>query len=233
MSTYDLIVNEKWDEAIEMASLEYEKTKSIGKLMNLFPALIVKEKFNNCLRVVEEVWRVSGKDSESEFEWAAIANVGLGNIDLAIELLEDSRNCKYSDPTGGVEIESLIYALSVLTNNNEKKLKSSKNIEKLLIKNRNAGIWPGPIGGYLLDDIEFTTVISLLSDIESLRKKESCQAYFYKGIKELENGSRMKCLETLNECMKFTPQSFFIPEYHLSKLIGKLLNENNQMADLV
>ena len=224
MSVYDLIMQEKWDDAIEQASINYENTNDILQLRNLIPALLVKNKNTNVLRVVDEIWKSNDRESDTEFINAAIANIGLGNTEESINLLKDSRNCKYSDPTGGVEVESMIYAISTIVNDEKELIDAIKRIKKILIKKGNKQIWPGPIGLFMIGKIEFDELLASLSRIDTLTKKQSCQAYFYKAIKEYEKGLIKECLTSLEKCREYTPQGYFKNEYHLSVALEKMIN---------
>jgi len=222
-SVYDYIIEKKWDAAIDLAYQNYENSQNWVELMNIYPPLLIQGKYQKVLDVVNEVWKKKGKESEVEYQWAAIAHVGLNDINSAIKLLEEARNCKYSDPTGGVEIELLILSLSLIISDEVIKERVLENIYDIIFNINDSTVWPAPLGVFMLNGISFNNVLSVRSDMNSIRDRESCQAFFYKGIKELENGSKENCVTNFNECRQSIPQNYFMHEYHLSYILEKYL----------
>jgi hypothetical protein len=215
MSVYDLIIEEQWEKAIEVASKNYEETKDIFELRNLIPVLLIQKKYENCIRTIEEIWNVEGNNSDNEYIWAAIANVGMGNVEKSFQLLEESRDCGYSDATGGVIAESILYSIATFFDNDDKRKESLSRIGKIVGKSKKPGAWPSHIGLFLLERIGFEDMIDGISNMKSLNQKQKCQAFFYKGVFSYEDN----WVSYFKECREQVPQAYFKYEYHLSKIL--------------
>ncbi|MCF8715546.1 hypothetical protein JM658_11990 [Joostella atrarenae] len=220
-SVYDLLLEKKWLEACELAFNKYEKTGNVFELKRILPALVIENKFQKVHIVVEEIWKNEGKISENGFIWKAIASAGVNQFNKALSFLIESRKAKYSDPTGGIQVETIIYSLSSFCNDQKLKVDSENRIQKLLKSNNRSMIWPKPIGFFMLKEFTLEESYNYIEEsIESLRNKQLAQLFFYAGVLEFENKNIEKCVYFFNECIGYEPQAFFIYEYHLANILN-------------
>jgi len=156
ISSWDLIVAEKFEEAAAKAKEEYESEKLSPYLYNRVLALLNLKKYHEAYLDCETL--LVDCDSDNHLILAGLCQWGINNYKGAIEIWE--RGVK-DYPVEGIEIPALLYFASIVTNNAELKRESIKLLSKLWRKINQKG-WPAPIAGLLLGKQSLDqTVVSL------------------------------------------------------------------------
>ena len=216
LSVWALIENNEFKKACEKDDQEFAISGSILALRNKVYALFQLKEYFDAISIIEQLINLTNGNTESDFKFLGIANWIVGNIEKAIALWQQSKNCLYKDASGGIEIQVLLYFAGIKTR--EDKLKSaSKKIMKKIFKSKRSINWPGPIGHYLLGDVTENELFSYTTTVPILKERQLCQAYFVSAIKKLETGNIDEYYSELKDCISYGPPSYLEQVYYLAK----------------
>jgi tetratricopeptide (TPR) repeat protein len=122
----------------------------------------------------------------------------------------------YTDEAGGVEIPALLWFASLGTKDSKLEGEALRLMKKLW-RPRIKQVWPGPIVGYLLDQVsEDDFLFRQTFQQEILEIRRQCRAQFWVGTKSTQIGSREKALDHFRTSAN-SPYGILEPEYYLAK----------------
>lgn len=190
-------------------------------MRNKIYALFNLGKYEEVIQLTKQLMEMQNGESEIDFKVSGIAHCILGKKKEAIEIWQSAQKSKYTDAAGGVELQILLYFSSLKISDEVLKSYSKKAIKKLL-KSKRATNWPGPLGHYVLGNLTNEEILSYTSDLAILRERQLCQAYFVRGVKELEKDNLTRYEENLQSSISFGPPTYLEPLFYLAK--GELEN---------
>lgn len=120
----------------------------------------------------------------------------------------------YSDMAGGVESGALLWFAACF----EKFRHYLKPAEKLLKKKcklKRNKYWPGPVAQYLLGNISEEDLKFAACEVDELRERQLCQAYFYIGAKALFNGDEEGFRKAMKDAVAI--DNYVENEYYLAR----------------
>ncbi|MEZ6041309.1 MAG: hypothetical protein R3C20_12440 [Planctomycetaceae bacterium] len=155
------------------------------------------------LRSIGVVHWLAGREADAVEAWAE-----------AVRLLERNE-IEYTDGAGGVQSPCLLWfagaRLKDLT------LKDSANsLLKRLLKRRRANNWPGPIGRFLIEQVDAESLRSSVSSVPVLRERELCQAEFYISAQALDDDGRQHYIDGLRRASDHSA-AILEDEFYLAK----------------
>lgn len=221
LDIWDLIKQNKYEEACQQADVQYNQTENIFPLRNKIYALLNLEKFRECINLCEQLISLRNGETESDFVFAGVSYWLLDDKEMAIQMWKKSQEAKYKDASGGIEVQLLILFAGLKIQDSNLITYAKAQIKKLL-KSKRANSWPGPIGRYMLGDCKKEDLLAIVSDVGNIRGRQLCQVNFASALKELERGNLILYNNEIKACLKFTPSSYLVPFYYISKSETKL-----------
>ena len=216
MDVWELIQNGHFEQACEVADAEFNQTKNIFPLRNKVFALFHLEKYEDAFMLTQQLIEYRKGETSADFLFSGIAKWMLNEKNEAVLLWRRAEQCMYKDAAGGIEVETILYFASINTEDTLLKTESIKKIKKILKSKRSIN-WPGPLGSYLIGNIDEAALLSYVSNISILKERHLCQAYFVIAINELEKGNVDGYREKLIKSVSNGPPSYLEHMYYLAK----------------
>jgi hypothetical protein len=216
MDTWELIQSGQFQKACEQADLEYQQGGKVFPLRNKVYALLLLKRYDEVISLSEVIIRDRKRETDSDFIACGIAYWMKRDQDKAIEVWLSAETCKYTDAAGGVELQLILYFAGVKIGDEKLRLKSLKRIEKL-VKAKVAVNWPGPLGKFLLNQMDANALLAGVPDIPVLKARQLCQFSFVKAFKELEVKNRNGYVSELHTCVSFGPAAYIEQVFYLAK----------------
>ncbi len=216
-SCWDLIEQNRFEEACQVADNEYKETNSIVSLRNKVIALLNLKKFSEAINLCNKIIDLDNGESEIDFKFCGVAYWLLNKHLEAIDVWKKGFKASYTDAAGGVELPLLlIYAAYKLNDSDIEK--EAKSILKKIYKTKRAQNWPGPLAGYMLNLIDENEVINTIQENPiSLNNKQFCQAKFYFGVKKIKENNEQESKKFFNEILNLKKSCYQKQEYYLAK----------------
>jgi tetratricopeptide (TPR) repeat protein len=117
-------------------------------------------------------------DSDHGYIGAGIALLLIDNYLEAINLFQKSFHSKYSDPAGGILAPALLSYAANKINDIPFERMALKRLSHLWSL-RVHKMWPGPIGGYILHEIDEHELLELSTKNQKLEARRLTQSYFW------------------------------------------------------
>jgi hypothetical protein len=216
LDVWGLIQNGYFDEACIKADAEFAQTGNILLLRNKIYALFHLRKYEESILLSEQLIKLRGGETDVDFIFCGIANWVLGKKKEAVCLWQRGEQSLYKDAAGGVDLQVILYFASVNLQDVNLKKEINKRIKKLLRSKKSVN-WPGPLGHYLLGEMEEDAMFSYVSAIPILKERQLCQTYFVISIKELEKGDLEGYKKKLQQSVSYGPPSYLEQIYYLAK----------------
>lgn len=89
---------------------------------------------------------------------------------------------KYTDGSGGLHNGCFLWFAAISVASSEDTAVATQFMEELLFNPRSKN-WPGPIAAFIIDQIDWPTFMSHVSDVDILQQRQLCQAAFYAAVK--------------------------------------------------
>lgn len=217
LDAWSLITNNDFDKACERADEEYRESGNIFPLRNKVYALFHLKKYDEIILITEKCIEARNGESSSDFISLGIANWVLDNESKAIDTWKQAQNCPYKDAAGGIDTQVFLYFAAVKTHDEKLKLNVIRTIKKLL-KTKRAINYPGPLGHYLLEDIDERQLVGYVTNVPILRERELCQAHFVSAIKSLEDDNIEGYYKMLKACINYGSSTYLEQMYYLAKI---------------
>lgn len=218
LSCWDLIENGDYYEAIKAADDEYLETSSTLSLRNKIFALLITERFDDVIATCDYLINKELGESESDFKFKGIALWNQNKRQEAIDTWKSGINSKYTDAAGGVEVSLLLYFAAVKTNNTLLKTEAVKNLKEKFRSGKSKN-WPGPLGAFILKNIDEKTLLTYISVQPSIRAKQLCQTNFYLAVRNLENGDIDRAKQLIKDVLQLGKSAMQKPEFYLCEAI--------------
>jgi hypothetical protein len=218
LTCWDLIENGEYYEAIKAADGEYAKTSSSLSLRNKIFALLITKRFDDVISTCDYLISKESGESESDFKFKGTALWNQNKWQEAIDTWKNGVNSKFTDAAGGVEVPLLLYFAAVKTNNALLKTQAVKSLKKI-VKSSKSKNWPGPLGAFILENIDENVLLSYVSTQPSLRAKQLCQANFYIAIRNLQNGNIDRAKQLIKDILQLGKPAMQKPEFYLCEAI--------------
>jgi tetratricopeptide (TPR) repeat protein len=216
LDVWSLVQQGLFEEACRIADIEFQNTKKVYHLRNKIYALFHLKNYCGAIETLENIIKIEEGESESDFKFLGIANWILGDVSKAIDAWQQAQNSLYKDAAGGIGIQVFLYFSGVKTGQDKLKSTAIKAIKKLL-KSKRAINFPGPLGHYLIDDINDEELLSCIATVPILRERQLCQAHFVLAIKRLEVGDTEGYYKKLKDCISYGASSYLEQMYYLAK----------------
>lgn len=117
-----------------------------------------------------------------------------------------------------MEIPLLLYFAAVKTNNTLLKTEAVNHLKKV-VKSSISKNWPGPLGAFILENVDENALLSCVSIQQSLRAKQLCQANFYMAIRSLEKGNMDRSRQLIKDILQLGKPAMQKPEFYLCETI--------------
>src|SRR3972149_49542 len=162
---------------------------SSGYYMNRGLCLLNMNRPEDALKDFRECIRLS-PDADAGYISAGIALWWLKKQQEAIQTWQQGLGAKYRDAAGGVEVPALLY-FGAFHLANAKMETKARSLLKRKWRPRLAKIWPGPIAGFLLGEMdEETFLVKQTYPHPNLESRRLCQAHFWVGVSYLRQGNQ-------------------------------------------
>jgi hypothetical protein len=185
-------------------------------LRNKVYALLHLHRYEDAILLSDNLIEFRGGDSETDFHFSGLGNWLIGNWQQAIAVWEKAKNALYKDAAGGINTQVFLYFAGVKMSNKSLKYKALASVRKIL-KSKRSTNWPGPIGNFLVGDINETELLSHISSAPILRERQLCQANFVIGVKLLDCEDRQGYYAKLKEVIALGVPSYVEKLYYLAK----------------
>jgi hypothetical protein len=216
LDIWGLIQNGDFEQALRKADFEYAVTRDEFPLRNKVYALFHLKKFEEAVLLNEQLIEIRKGESQHDFIFCGIANWILGRKSEAVLIWQRSEQCIYKDAAGGMDLEIILYFAAIKIGDDGLKKRAIKGIKRLL-KSKRSTNWPGPLGHYILGDLEEDKLLSYVSSIPILKERQLCQAHFAIATKKLEKGELEGYQRSLVDCISYGPSSYLEQLFYLAK----------------
>ncbi|MGY4538407.1 hypothetical protein ACVW0P_002827 [Mucilaginibacter sp. UYNi724] len=216
LSVWSLIEQNKFEDACELADKEYAETGDLLTLRNKVYALFHLHKYIDAISLSDKLIEYRQGDSETDFHFSGIGNWIIGNERQAVADWEQSKKSLYKDAAGGVGTQVFLYFAGIKLGEEKLRFTAIKSIKNIL-KAKRAINWPGPIGHYLVSDINENELFSYVSDIPILKERQLCQANFVIAIKLLEGKDNHGYYRKLKDAVAYGTSAYVEKLYYLAK----------------
>lgn len=217
MDVWELIQNDNFREACEEADLQYEKTGYGYILRNKIYALFHLRKFKNIIDLSTKIIQINTGNTDADFISLGIAYWAISDQKNAINAWNNAQCCMYKDAAGGIDVQVYLYFASLKTKDDKLKVNVLKNLKKILQSKMSIN-WPGPIGHFLLGELTNSELFSYITDVQILKDRQLCQAYFACAIKMLDLGELDAFYENLRYCTKLGSLAYLEYSYYLAMI---------------
>ena len=216
LSTWELVAQNRFNEACERADLDFENTKDIFALKNKVFALLNLNKLQEAIDICNFLIAARNGESESEFQFIGVAYWLLNNTDKAVEMWKEGLKSKFKDAAGGVEIPAVLFFAAISTG--DKKLeKEALKLLKKRVASKTVINWPGAIALYLLKRISDAEMLSTIENKSSIVQKQLCQANFYIAINKKACDEPDAYKKYVYQAASQGPSSYSKPEFYLAQ----------------
>jgi hypothetical protein len=213
---WELIQNGDFELAIKKADFEYSETGNELPLRNKVYALFHLKRYEDAILLSQQLIEIRKGESQSDFIFCGIANWLLGKRDEGILIWQQGEQSMYKDAAGGMDLQIILYFAAIRMGDEGLKKRTAKEIKKLLRSKRSTS-WPGPLGHYILGNMEKDDMLSYISEVPILKERQFCQAYFGIAVKELEKGRIGEYQRNLQDCIHYGAPSYLEKLYYLAK----------------
>ena len=148
LSIWGLIHNGYFEEACRKADLEYSVNKDLLALNNKVFALLLLRDYENAEKLTDQIIELRSGRGDGDFILNGIAKWFLNQEEEAIKTWLGAQNTPYTDASGGIELQCILYFSSICTLDEKLRRSIIKSIKRLL-RNKRAANWPGSRAGTL------------------------------------------------------------------------------------
>jgi len=215
-SIWDIVKIGKYEEACLAADREFAETQSLSPLRNKVFALLCLEKYDEVIRLSNDIIIKANGESDGDFVFLGVAHWLLGRYRDAVTVWERATDTKYTDAAGGVGIQLLLFYASVKLQDDKLKACALKQLQTLC-KHPTANNWPGPLAGLVLGKLQEADVRSKMSKQPILKARQTCQAAFYIGTMQIASQDMHGYIEHMRESCGQGGACLLEQEYYLAR----------------
>jgi lipoprotein NlpI len=225
-NVWKLIESDRFNEAIAYVDKEFEQRGDFTNFGNKIIALLSTKQYDEVINTAVMTIYLKQKanplldvSSDKYLIYCCIALLFLNKKEEAIEQLLQAEKCKYTDAGGGIELYIIEYFVATKTSDLEFKKHAIKNLKRKLKKKQSLN-WPGPLGNYLIGEIDEEKAFQQISKIPVLRERHLSQLNFVSAIKCFERGEIADYERKLKDTVSYGPMTYVECVYHIA--IGEL-----------
>jgi hypothetical protein len=215
-SVWDLVKEDRFEEACASADREYEETGSYPVLRNKMIALMMLGKFDEAISISRMIIKSTNGRIDFDFIFLGAIYWIKREYAVAVSIWKEGLNAGYTDAAGGVEIPMLLFFAAVHTQDPVLKKEADKMLKKK-IKSKTSVNWPAALGNYLVGAISEDVLHQSFSENPILKSKQKCKADFYAALMRLMNGEKLGYVEKLKSSLSHGPVTYLLQEYHLAR----------------
>jgi hypothetical protein len=210
---WKLIQEGQFEEACRAADDAFNAGGGSAALRHKVFALFHMRRFGEARTICKDLILQNSGRVVDDFIAEGAANLLDGRPAEALASWQRGWLAPYQDGAGGITIRLLSFYMGVRLRDNHVK-KAAINSVDLLCRNVRATNWPGPLGQLALGTISSETLMQHTTGPLSARRR--CQAYFWRGVRNLANGE-----DGVSDMMSLScscgPMSYLEYEYYLAK----------------
>jgi lipoprotein NlpI len=225
-NVWKLIESDRFDEAIAHVDIEFQQRGDFTNFGNKIIALLLIRNYDDVIKVASMTIYLKQQSnplidvsSDKYLIYCSIALWFLDKKEDAIEQLLLAEKCRYTDAGGGIELYIIEYFVATKTPDLVFRKHALKNLKRKL-KNRQSLNWPGPLGNYLIGEIDEEEAFQQISKTPGLRERHLSQLNFVSAIKCFERGEIADYERKLKDTVKYGPMTYVECVYHIA--IGEL-----------
>jgi hypothetical protein len=215
MSGWDLVLAGRYEEALDQLRNEYARDKKAPTLNNMGIVYLCVGDPANAKTAFDAVIE-RNPERGGCFDLAGVARWLLGDHRGAVEVWLASVDHHYQDASGGVDIALLLYFASV----RDPGVYSHDQARKLLIRRVKSGWaknWPGPLGRFVLREIDYKMVLDLATFPQpQVMERQLAQVEFYRGVVSLERRDASGFRYGMERCIS-AHNTILLPERYLAR----------------
>lgn len=215
-SVWDLIKQDRFAEACNVADDEYKITGDYPVLRNKLIALLMLGKLDESMELSKAIVKNTNGKIDLDFIFLGAIHWLKREHSIAVSTWKEGLNSGYTDAAGGVELPMLLFFAAVHEQDAALKKEADRMLKKK-IKSKAAINWPGPLGCYLMGAITEEAMYQSLSENPILRSKQNCKADFYVALMRRMDGERPAYIEKLKSSVSHGAVTYLLPEYYLAR----------------
>lgn len=223
MNAWDLVKNERYQEAVSLLSEQARSKPSTSVLNNRGMAYLHLGNFDAAFADFRTADQISSTALRTECN-GAFCGVALwmaGREEEAIVTWRSGVEASlagavgYGDAAGGVTIGNLLMFGAAARDDEEANRLAMKLLKKRL-RTKQSTAWPGPVSRYLLGSLSENDMHAAVSAVPILKERESCQAQFYVGVHALLTNDLSRFAAAMQQAFELGRVAKLGAEYYLA-----------------
>lgn len=213
-SYFDLILDERFKEAYDVANKAFEKESDKNDLRARADASMFLKDYKNALIDYLELIRITDLNYKSDGEYidAGIAYWIIGDKAAAVSMWKEGLDKSVKRTSNIINVPAILYFASA--SQGDKRLLTLAN--KYLKRRWKSKI---ALAGFLLNELSLDELLFSVTKEPTLRERQLCKIYFYIAAKCLMDNDFNNYGKYLNKCIEIKGR-FLEFEYHLA--VGEL-----------
>lgn len=216
LSTWSLMQDERFEEAVINADRVYLENESLGELRNKVFALLQLDRLSEAIEVCRFIVVRSNGEIDSDYINLG-ATLWINNErQKAMDTWALGTNTKYADAAGGIEVPLMRFFGAVRMSSDELVSKEVEVLRKAVSRSTSIP-WPGPVARFVVGELTLEGAVRLASSVPILRTKQLCLVHFFGGVCALNDGDESRFGEMMRECVALGSACYARPEFHLAR----------------
>ena len=204
---WELIKQGRFEEAIQRIDEMHAKTHDESPLRNKVLALLLLERYGEAKSLSEWLIVKTNGRLERDFINSGIALWLLGDREHAVAQWQEAQRIKrYTDAAGGLMVPMLLNYGALRLNDAPLAGKSRKRIAECCHDDRAVN-WPGPLGRFVLGDLDEHELIALITSQPILHERYMSSACFWIGA-AASNTDQARSLDLMRKAVEFSPAAY-------------------------
>jgi len=220
-AVWELLKNDRFEEACQKATEEWLSTGSTFPLRNKVFALLQLGRAQEAIELCGEIIAQDQGRSDSDFIFKGVAYWLQDMSQEAINVWRSGTRTKYTDEAGGVEIFLMIYFAAIRAGDKTQEHFAAESINRILDSHGEMS-WPAWLGYFALERVSIDELLLKVSPKPILREKQLCQAYFHISVRYLKIGDRNSFIHycTLSRSLgslTYSKAEFYLASHEIQK----------------
>jgi hypothetical protein len=215
MSVWDLIKAGEYQQACDAADREFSQTSDLLALRNKIFALLRLGRFAEAATLCDEIMTRSPYTIQGDFAFRGVCDWARGRADDAVVAWQAAKRAQYVDAAGGLVPDLLLLFASIKRSDQALRASSEGSIMKRR-KRTSMSNWPGPVGRFVIGELDEAGLLSAIAEPAVLRDRQSCQGEFYIAVMRLKRGDTAGYMEYLSRSCSHGPVALLEAEFHLA-----------------
>ncbi|HEY2586664.1 MAG TPA: hypothetical protein VGI81_12945 [Tepidisphaeraceae bacterium] len=215
-SDWELVKQGRFEEAIQRIDEVYAKTQNESPLRNKVLALLLLERYGEAQSLSEWLVVQTNGRLERDFINSGIASWLSGAREQAVAHWQEAQRVKrYTDAAGGLMVPMLL-SYGALRLNDATLARQARVRIAMCCRDSRAVNWPGPLGRFVLGDLDERELLALVTPQPILHERYMCSACFWIAA-AMSNTDQIRSLELMRKAVTFAPPAYLEYEYYLAK----------------